>query len=223
MALGDGSIASAEDSAEDSACFALELSELPPDLAPLVVGNALSYLGTSMLLDFRFDLAAAAAGGKPPGGGGGGGVEEEAEPNGIEVRRVASGPGDYLARVCLRAGEGGLPPLEEFYSGLLGMRVVASDSDLLCLRYGGGGGGAATTLVFEAGTGTGPDMGNCLNHLVIAIGSVDEAMAWVEEAGAADAVFQRPTAAGVGGELFGDRRAMGVADPSGYRIYLAEL
>lgn len=217
-------------------CFALEITSLPnPEEGEEepVRGNGLAYLGTSMLLDFQNNLMGAAAGEKIGEEG------EAAEPNGIEVRRVASGPGDYFARLCLRPkplakdvaaavnGEGennalsSLEITEQFYTKVLGMRVVANDIDLLCLRYKDGGFGVSTTLVFstEDGDPSSDDefvMGNMLDHLVIGTPSVQEAAdALKETEEGRKAMFMEPTS------MFGTT-VLGITDPNGYTIYLAE-
>ena len=220
VALGNGK----EDQLDS--CFALEITSLPEN-ETLDQGNGLAYLGTSMLLDFQNNLIGAAAGEKIAKDG-----EEAVEPNGIEVRRVASGPGDYFARLCLRPkplgddsvnGEdgGNLSPLEiteQFYTEVLGMRVVANDSDLLCLRYKDSGFGVSTMLVFTT-EGEASDelvMGNMLDHLVIGTPSVEaaaEALKTTEQG--KEAIFMEPTA------MFGTT-ILGVRDPNGYAIYLAE-
>ena len=201
-------------------CFALEITSLPNPEGESVRGNGLAYLGTSMLLDFQNNLMGAAAGEKIAKEG------EAAEPNGIEVRRVASGPGDYFARLCLRPkplakddaaavngdreGENNalssLEITEQFYTKVLGMRVVANDIDLLCLRYKDGGFGVSTMLVFstEDGDPSSDDefvMDNMLDHLVIGTLSVQTAA--------------EPT------RMFGTT-VLGITDPNGYTIYLAE-
>lgn len=217
-------------------CFALEITSLPnPEEGEEepVRGNGLAYLGTSMLLDFQNNLMGAAAGEKIAKEG------EVAEPNGIEVRRVASGPGDYFARLCLRPkplakdvaaavnGEGennalsSLEITEQFYTKVLGMRVVANDIDLLCLRYKDGGFGVSTTLVFstENGDPSSDDefvMGNMLDHLVIGTPSVQEAADLLKETEEGrKAMFMEPTS------MFGTT-VLGITDPNGYTIYLAE-
>ena len=217
-------------------CFALEITSLPnPEEGEEepVRGNGLAYLGTSMLLDFQNNLMGAAAGEKIAKEG------EAAEPNGIEVRRVASGPGDYFARLCLRPkplakddaaavnGEGensalsSLEITEQFYTKVLGMRVVANDIDLLCLRYKDGGFGVSTTLVFstEDGDPSRDDefvMGDMLDHLVIGTPSVQEAAdALKETEEGRKAMFMGPTG------MFGTT-VLGITDPNGYTIYLAE-
>ena len=217
-------------------CFALEITSLPnPEEGEEepVRGNGLAYLGTSMLLDFQNNLMGAAAGEKIAKEG------EAAEPNGIEVRRVASGPGDYFARLCLRPkplakddaaavnGEGensalsSLEITEQFYTKVLGMRVVANDIDLLCLRYKDGGFGVSTALVFstEDGDPSSDDefvMGNMLDHLVIGTPSVQTAAdALKETEEGRKAMFMEPTS------MFGTT-VLGITDPNGYTIYLAE-
>ena len=220
VALGNG-----KDDQLDS-CFALEISSLPAD-ETLEKGDGLAYLGTSMLLDFQNNLIGAAAGEKIAKDG-----EDAVEPNDIEVRRVASGPGDYFARLCLRPkpldkdavnGEdgGNLSPLEiteQFYTDVLGMRVVANDSDLLCLRYKDSGFGVSTMLVFTTEGESNEEliMGNMLDHLVIGTPSVEAAAETLKatEQGK-EAIFLEPTA------MFGTT-ILGVKDPNDYTIYLAE-
>ena len=222
VALGNGK----EDQLES--CFALEITSLPEGEA-LERGNALTYLGTSMLLDFQNNLIGAAAGEKIVKDG-----DEAVEPNGIEVRRVASGPGDYFARLCLRPqslnrdtvnGEdgGNLSPLditEKFYADVLGMRVVANDNDLLCLRYKDSGFGVSTMLVFttegQSNNNEPLVMGNMVDHLVIGTPSVDaaaEALRATEQG--KEAIFMEPTS------MFGTT-ILGIKDPNGFTIYLAE-
>ena len=230
VALGNGK------ADQIDSCFALEITSPPnPEEGEeeSVRGNGLAYLGTSMLLDFQNNLMGAAAGEKIAKEG------EAAEPNGIEVRRVASGPGDYFARLCLRPkplakddavavnGEGknnAFSPLEiteQFYTKVLGMRVVANDIDLLCLRYKDGGFGVSTALVFstEDGDPSSDDefvMGNMLDHLVIGTPSVHEAAdALKETEEGRKAMFMEPTS------MFGTT-VLGITDPNGYTIYLAE-
>jgi len=238
VALGNGKAEHLDSS------FSLEITSLPPE-EEVVPGNGLAYLGTSMLLDFQNNLMGAAAGEKIAKDN-----EEAAEPNGIEVRRVASGPGDYFARLCLRPkplakdatavngeGTGGsgsgsatdLSPLEitqQFYTDILGMRVVANDIDMLCLRYQDGGFGVSTTLVFsteedQSSSSREDDdelvMGSMLDHLVIGTPSVqDAADALKETEQGREAIFMEPTS------MFGTT-ILGVMDPNGYKIYLAEV
>ena len=223
VALGNGK------ADQIDSCFALEITSLPnPEEGP-VRGNGLAYLGPSMLLDFQNNLMGAAAGEKIA-------KEEVAEPNGIEVRRVASGPGDYFARLCLRPkplakdaaavngeSDNALSPLgitEQFYSEVLGMRVVANDNDLLCLRYKDGGFGVSTTLVFstEDDPSRGDEfvMGNMLDHLVITTPSVQNAANALEESEQGrNTIFMEPTS------MFGTT-VLGITDPNGYKIFLAE-
>ena len=221
VALGNGK------ADQIDSCFALEITSLPNPEGESVRGNGLAYLGTSMLLDFQNNLMGAAAGEKIAKEG------EAAEPNGIEVRRVASGPGDYFARLCLRPkplakddaaavngdreGENNalssLEITEQFYTKVLGMRVVASDIDLLCLRYKGGGFGVSTALVFstEDGDPSSDDefvMGNMLDHLVIGTPSVQEAAdALKETEEGRKAMFMEPTS------MFGTT-VLGITDPN---------
>ena len=227
-----------------SRCFSLEITSLPPG-EELDVGNSLCYIGTSMLLDFKNNLIGAITGEKKGGDDSASG--DMLEPNGIDVRRVASGPGDYFARLCLRPkpigakgeeesvngeatkGKSPLEVTEEFYTKLLGMRVVANDSDLLCLRYNqnsadgaadGDGSGVATTLVFSTEGQTAEEeliMGNMLDHIVVSTKSVDEAADVLKATDeGSSAIFMEPK------NMFGTK-IMGIRDPNGYQIYLAEM
>lgn len=209
----------------DDGCFSLEISSLPGN-EELNIGNSIVYFGTSMLLDCKNNLIGAVAGEKPKQGYDG----DIVEPNGIEVQRVASGPGDYFARFCLRPkpvvavvtnGEPGKSPLqltEDFYTNVLGMRVVANDNDLLCLRYKNsaddGRFGVSTTLVFSTEGQEGEElvMGNILDHFVISTKNIDEA---AEVLKGSSAIFMEPK------RMFGTT-IMGVEDPNGFKIYLAE-
>ena len=165
-------------------------------------------------------MVAAAAGVKPPKRS----TEENLDPNGLEVRSVASGPGDYFCRVCLRSSGGdtsgvdALRRTEEFYTQALGMKTLAEDDDMVCLRCPKGGDyGASITLVFERGNSDVPlEHGNCFDHMVISTKDVDEAAAVLRTKLPDDAIFMEPQ------DMFGSR-IMGLKDPNGYKVYLAEL
>ena len=240
------SLGSSKSTDDVSGCFSLEITSLPPG-EEQDAGNSIRYIGTSMLLDYKNNLIGAIFGEKK-GDDVGAEAATVVEPNGIDVRRVASGPGDYFARLCLRpkpisaSGEiesvngddssrmSSLQVTEEFYTKILGMRVVANDSDLLCLRYnqnsadgsadGSRGAGVATTLVFST-EGHAADeelvIGNMLDHIVISTRSVDEAADLImatDEGGMA--IFMEPK------NMFG-KKILGIRDPNGYQIYLTEM
>jgi len=191
VALGNGT------STEDS--FQLELVKTDKVVH---VGNCISYLGVSMLLQFQNNLMAAAAGETPQGQGD--------EPNGIPVRSSASAPGDYFCRVCLKSND--LVATHDFYTALLGMDPKAIDADMLCLRYDSGNSGVPTTLVFEKTTDA-LDLGNCLDHVAI-VTSMDVQEQYERIKAAGGTIFMTPT------DMFG-KKVMGVRDPNGYKIILA--
>lgn len=182
-------------------CFALELVHSNHKLK---LGNSISYIGISMLLQFQNNLVGAAAGEKP--------CSQGKEPNGIEVKSVASAPGDLLARFCLKTTD--MEATKDFYSTLLGMQVAAEDDKNLCLRYDKSDKslGIPTTLVFEL-TDKEVEFGNCLDHFVIATSSnIDAQFELIKAKGAK--VFMKPT------EMFG-KKVLGVRDPMGYKVILS--
>jgi len=199
VALGNGT------STESS--FALELVQTSDDKFQL--GNALSYIGVSMLLQFSNNLVAAAAGEKPQAQGD--------EPNAIQVKSSASAPGDYFCRFCLKTND--LVATNEFYMQVLGMDAKAIDADMICMRYDGAENtGVPTTLVFEK-TEEDLDMGNCFDHIAIVtsqdIGEQYERIrTMIADEATTATIFMNPT------DMFG-KRVMGVRDPNGYKVVLA--
>ena len=178
------------------------------------LGNSIQYFGLSMLMGMN--LMRAAAGEKIAS-------TEEEDPNGIQVRPVASAPGDSFARFCLK-----VDPLKEdafaqttgFYE-MLGMELVAADEDLICLRYTNNNDsvnrtGVATTLVFSKSSDK-LEIGNCFDHMAISTVNVEAAATAVQESlDTPDSViFMEPS------PMFGTK-IMGLTDPNGYKVYLVE-
>lgn len=193
--------------------FSLEITKLA-DTQEL--GNAIHYIGLSMLLGMK-NLMTAAAGETSS--------NVECDPNGIEVRSVASAPGDFLARVCLRADtskEDVFSKTTDFYE-LLGMELMAADEHDICLRYTNTNDsiqrqGVATTLVFSKFSDNETlKMGNCLDHFAISTVDIQGAAAVLRESLEApdETIFLEPT------PMF-DTQVMGLNDPSGYKVYLVQ-
>eukprot|EP00547_Thalassionema_nitzschioides_P012075 CAMPEP_0194264524 /NCGR_PEP_ID=MMETSP0158-20130606/47628_1 /TAXON_ID=33649 /ORGANISM="Thalassionema nitzschioides, Strain L26-B" /LENGTH=278 /DNA_ID=CAMNT_0039004765 /DNA_START=62 /DNA_END=898 /DNA_ORIENTATION=- len=184
-------------------CFALELVETSSESFKL--GNSLSYIGVSMLLQFQDNLLGALTGEKPEGQGD--------EPNGILVRSSASAPGDYFCRFCLKSRN--LVETNDFYTSVLGMDAKAVDADMLCLRYDATAGmkGVPTTIVFERSDDE-LDRGKCFDHLVITTSlDINEQYKRIKETHES-AIYMIPT------EMFG-KTVMGIRDPNQYKIILA--
>jgi len=189
-------------SKEQETSFALELVETNTENYQL--GNALSYIGVSMLLQFQNNLVGAIEGIKPK--------SEGKEPNGITVRSSASAPGDFLARFALRTND--LDKTEEFYTSVLGMENKARDEKMLCLRYDNDcfTGGVPTTLVFDRFEDD-LEIGDCFDHIVIATKTnVNDVFDLLTEQECK--IFMKPT------KMFG-KDVMGLIDPNGYKVILA--
>jgi len=204
-------------------CFALEL--VRNKHKEFVLGNAISYLGISKLIQFASpeDLISVITGSKPD-------PPEQEEPNGLRTELVASAPGDYFARFCLHTSA--LDKTTDFYTNILGMDVAAvgDNGEMLCLRYpsalltdmtdDSSVYGVPTTLVFEPlPRGSTLSMGNCFDHLVIAteadIDAVyEQVQELLEESDLECPIFMKPT------KMFG-QKVIGVMDPNGYKIILA--
>jgi len=204
-----------ENSTNTQQQFALELASSRSKKWQL--GNAIGYIGVSLLapassnVDEEDLLITAAA---------------CQDPNGIPVRRVASAPGDLLARFCLRSNAS-LNEIKDFYTDVLGMKVKAVDETELCLRFETDANdiqttGVPTTLVFEAATtAVAEDMsneqimessGNCFDHLAIEMdGDIETAYERIQRMDCP--VFMKLT------EMFGSK-LFGVLDPSGYKVIL---
>jgi len=193
--------------------FSLEITKQPED-ETFHQGNAIQYFGLSMLLGMNLMMAAAG--------------EKSAssivqDPNGIEVRPVASAPGDSFARLCLKVDASKddiFARTTEFYE-MLGMEMVAADEKLICLRYTSTDDsiprrGVATTLVFSKSSDE-LVMGNCFDHMAISTVNVDAAAIALRESLEAPegVIFLEPT------PMFGTR-VMGLNDPNGYKVYLVE-
>mmetsp|Transcript_39504 Transcript_39504/g.118580 ORF Transcript_39504/g.118580 Transcript_39504/m.118580 type:complete len:227 (-) Transcript_39504:795-1475(-) len=83
-------------------CFSLELTKLPDD-DEIRMGNAVSYFGLSMLLEFQENLIGAAAGEKPKKRS----REENLDPNGFELRTGETfvlRPSDHLRNELTHVG-----------------------------------------------------------------------------------------------------------------------
>ena len=169
------------------------------------IGNALSYIGVSMLLQFQNNLLGAITGESPK--------EQGNEPNGIPVQSSASAPGDLLARIAFRSRD--LSLTHDFYTTILGMNAKAQDDEMVCLRYDNAcfKGGVPTTLVFEKEEGE-IDVGDCFDHLVIATKASIEDLYSRLQGQQGTKIFMKPT------EMFG-KKVLGLIDPNGYKVIIA--
>jgi catechol 2,3-dioxygenase-like lactoylglutathione lyase family enzyme len=190
--------------------FSLEITALREE-TPFQLGNAIQYFGLSMLLGM--DLQMAAAGEQVPAG-----VNQD--PAGLEIRPVASAPGDSFSRLCLGTipQDDILSKTTNFYEGL-GMELVAGDDALICLRYTDkqeGRTGVATTLVFEKMQND-LEPGNCFDHLAISTVNVNTAATLLRASldNPDKVIFMEPK------PMFGTK-ILGLYDPNGYKVYLVE-
>ena len=201
--------------------FSLEL--VTTNKATYSVGNIISYIGISKLLQFQNNLLGAiiANDGKE--------VQkkeeeqEQEEPNGIPIKSVASAPGDYIAQFTLRSKD--LTATSDFYTTILGMDNKAQDDKLLCLRYNNNDKsssslGVPTTLVFENFVDDDNDdvvleKGDCFDHIAIQTTShvVDNLYKDVVSQ-QNNNVFMKPTL------MFG-MKVIGLLDPNGYKVVVA--
>ena len=202
--------------------FSLEL--VTTNKATYSVGNIISYIGISKLLQFQNNLLGAiiANDGKE--------VQkkeeeeqEQEEPNGIPIKSVASAPGDYIAQFTLRSKD--LTATSDFYTTILGMDNKAQDDQLLCLRYNNNDKsssslGVPTTLVFENFVDDDNDdvvleKGDCFDHIAIQTTShvVDNLYKDVVSQ-QNNNVFMKPTS------MFG-MKVIGLLDPNGYKVVVA--
>jgi catechol 2,3-dioxygenase-like lactoylglutathione lyase family enzyme len=191
---------------EETTCFALELVQTNKD-KNYSIGNAISYVGVSMLLQFENNLLGVITGSDKP-------QQQADEPNGISVQSSASAPGDYLARFALKSNK--LQETYTFYTNILGMECKAQDDTMLCLRYDNDcfSSGVPTTLVFDATTDE-LRPGDCFDHLAITTrASIADIATELEDMDCK--VFMKPT------EMFG-KQVMGLIDPNGYKVVLAGL
>jgi len=226
------------DAFNDRGFFSLEIVTLANEAGSLTLGNAISYFGLSMLLDF--DLETAAAGESPPPAS-----LTDIDPNGIQVQSVAAAPGDSFSRFCLRTAATGATTDEgeedvlaktiDFYEQL-GMTVAAGDETCACLRYTATKkedntiqrAGVAMTLYFErpdAEDNTDLNIGNCFDHFAFSTLDVDvatEALRAIflsqgsgEDDDISKFIFMEPTI------MFG-MKLVGLYDPNGYKVYLVE-
>lgn len=188
-------------------CFALEL--VSTNKESYSVGNAISYIGVSMLLQFQNNLLGAIIGNETP-------QSQGDEPNGIPVQSAASAPGDFFARLALKSND--LAATQQFYTSVLGMEVKAQDETMLCLRYNNKcfTGGVPITLVFDAvEKGDVIQVGDCFDHFVIATSTSVEDL-FQQQFSTQDQckIFMKPT------DMFG-KKVMGLMDPNGYKVILA--
>jgi len=189
--------------------FSLEITK-QPESEEFQLGNAIPYFGLSMLMGMN--LMMAAAGEKSDS-------TSEQDPNGIQVRPVASAPGDSFARFCLKTNGDVFGETTDFYE-LLGMELVAADEEVICLRYTSNAAvnrtGVATTLVF-CKTSEELVRGNCFDHMAISTANVDAAAAELRESleNPNEVIFLEPS------PMFGTK-IMGLNDPNGYKVYLVE-
>jgi len=193
--------------------FSLEITTKIND--DFVLGNAISYFGISMLRDMK-NLVMAAAGEKSAG------WSVANDPNGIEIRPVASAPGDVFARICFNVNgsqKDVFAQTTSFYEQL-GMELVAADDQVICLRYTNNkknDSGVATTLVFSKSLNELLEMGNCYDHLAISTPNVQAAATALRDAldDPDDVIFMDPC------PMFGTQ-IMGLTDPNGYKVFLVE-
>lgn len=146
------------------------------------------------------------------------------DPNGVEVRSVASAPGDPLSRLCLHSSS--LDASADFYLGLLAMKEVARSEDELCVRYeravdeSGTPLGVPTTLVLVKRDGfserQAPESSiECFDHIAISCRNITGARAFFDARQHSASVILEPT------DMFGTV-VMGLSDPDGHKVYLVE-
>ena len=213
-AKGISSSSSESDDDESSSssppvCFALELVSTSKSQETYSIGNSISYIGVSMLLQFQNNLLGAITGLESP-------ESQGDEPNGIRVQSAASAPGDLLARLALKSNN--MEATHEFYTTVLGMKVKAEDSTMMALRYDNDcfSGGVPTTLLFDAEEGE-IEAGDCFDHFVIATSASIEDIhsRFLEDKNCGKKkIFMKPT------KMFG-KDVMGVMDPNGYKVVIA--
>jgi catechol 2,3-dioxygenase-like lactoylglutathione lyase family enzyme len=198
-----------ESAASPPVCFALELVSTSKSQESYSIGNSISYIGVSMLLQFQNNLLGAITGLESP-------ESQGDEPNGLRVQSAASAPGDFLARLALKSNN--MEATHTFYTTVLGMKVKAEDATMLCLRYDNDcfSGGVPTTLVFDAEEGE-IEVGDCFDHFVIATSASIEDIhsRFLEDENCGKKkIFMKPT------NMFG-KDVMGVIDPNGYKVIIA--
>jgi len=197
------SLSSNDFNADDEKCFALEL--ITTEKESYRLGNIISYVGVSMLLQFQKNLLGAIRGDEKPKARGN-------EPNGIPIRNAASAPGDLFARFALKTKD--LTSTQNFYTTVIGMATKAVDSDVVCLRFETDSTGVPTTLVFDQ-TQDDLIMGDCFDHIAVTTtADIAEQYERICSMPNKPIVYMRPT------EMFG-KKVMGVMDPNGYKIVIA--
>lgn len=188
IALGNG-----QTFADD--CFALELVSNNN----MQLGNVIRYIGVSLLLQFQGNLKGILVGDKPK--------SEGDEPNGIPVKSCAAAPGDYFCRLALASRD--LDASRKFYENILGMKTVAADERMVCLRYDTAEYGSPLTLVLES-VDEPLQLGTCFDHITVRTNiSIQEYYQRIRTS--ACTVYMAPT------EMFGST-VMGVKDPNGYSV-----
>lgn len=202
VALGNGTDVSEKQS------FALELVETKEDMN---LGTALCYIGISRLYQFqKGNWQTIATNPTSPLTN-----DIPTEPNQLPIQWATSSPGDYICRIVLKTND--IQATLHFYETILGMQVAAADDSMVCLRYHPvqGGGGVPTTLVLE-GTNEPLQHGTCLDHFVIrTTANIEEEYARLLESDFKASIFMKPTT------MF-DSMVMGVKDPNGYKVVIAE-
>ena len=226
---------------EDSESFALEIVKGPVDeTTKNDCKHGLSYLGLSMLLQFRDrnpllelmmgkssgddnddDDASSAKKNKS---------ESKSESEDFPVKYVASAPGDGFAQLALLS-DNKLVETCDFYTTVLGMDQKAQDQKLLCLRYDcedpSKKTGVATTLVFENRVGSDDSteesskiQSGCFDHLAISttssIANLYQTILDDNESTRKEnpvKVYMKPT------PMFGSH-VLGLIDPNGYKVVL---
>ncbi|KAG7354262.1 glyoxalase/bleomycin resistance protein/dioxygenase [Nitzschia inconspicua] len=184
-------------------CFAIEL--LQSTVENYSIGNMISYIGVSMLLQFQNNLLGVITGSDKP-------RPQPDEPNGISVQSSASAPGDFFARLALKSNN--LTETFQFYTDLLGMDCKAQDEKMICLRYENDcfPSGVPTTLVFEATTDE-ILPGDCFTHLAITTSaSITEIADQLKIAGCE--LLMKPT------EMI-EKHHIIVVDPNGYKVVVS--
>jgi catechol 2,3-dioxygenase-like lactoylglutathione lyase family enzyme len=202
IALGNGT-------AVTQHSFALELISTTNKVE---LGNVLKYIGVSRLLQFQVGSRNLQELMTPSSSSSSSSSTLPPEPNGLPIQWATSSPGDFVCRVGLRTND--IDATIVFYKDLLNMQVAAADDSMLCLRYSAkDASGVPTTLVFE-GTNEPLEHGTCLDHLVIRTrANIQDEYQRLQHTKVP--IFMKPTF------MFGSN-IMGVKDPNGYRIILAE-
>ena len=229
------------DDEEDSESFALEIVKGPVDETRKNDSrHGLSYLGLSMLLQFRdrnplLELMTGKSSGDDKSDDDASSAKEnksesKSESEDFPVKYVASAPGDGFAQLALLS-DNKLVETCDFYTTVLGMDQKAQDQKLLCLRYDcedpSKKMGVATTLVFENRVGSDYSteasskmQSGCFDHLAISttssIANLYQTILEENESTRKEnpvKVYMKPT------PMFGSH-VLGLIDPNGYKVVL---